>query len=125
MEFGSISLRYVWKSLENSQTLQWTLNISLKNFQENGSVGRKPGSGRPKKRTPEVIEEARQAIEEAPGTSIEHLSQLGVSVGTCHSIVKNDLHLFPYCLTSVQELHPADLPQRLEYCQWFLNTCSP
>jgi hypothetical protein len=42
-----------------------------------------------KKRTPEVIEEARQAMEEAPGTSIEHLSQqLGVSVGTCHSIVK-------------------------------------
>jgi hypothetical protein len=61
---------------------------------ENGSVGRKPGSGRPKKRTPEVIEEARQAMEEAPGTSIEHLSQqLGVSVGTCHSIVKKDLHL--------------------------------
>jgi hypothetical protein len=56
-----------------------TLNISLKNFQENGSVGRKPGSGRPKKRTPEVIEEVRQAMEEAPGTSTEHLSQqLGV-----------------------------------------------
>jgi hypothetical protein len=35
-------------------------------------VGRKPGSG-PKKRTPEVIEEARQAMGEAPGTSIEHL----------------------------------------------------
>jgi hypothetical protein len=54
-----------------------------------------------KKRTPEVIEEARQAMEEPPGTSIEHLSQL------------------PYRLTSVQELHPADRPQRLEYCQWF------
>ncbi|CAH1383543.1 unnamed protein product, partial [Tenebrio molitor] len=52
-------------------------------------------------------------MEETPGTSIEHLSQqLGVSVGTCHSIVKNDLHLFPYRLTSVQELQPADLPQR-------------
>jgi hypothetical protein len=55
--------------------------------------------------------EARQAMEEAPGTSIEHLSQqFGVSVGICHSIVKNDLHLFPYRLISVQELHPADLP---------------
>jgi hypothetical protein len=91
---------------------------ALNNFQENGSVGRKPGSGRPKKRTPEVIEEARQAMEEAPGTSIEHLSQqLGVSIGTCHSIVKKDLHLFPFRLTSVQELHPVDLPQRLEYYQ--------
>jgi hypothetical protein len=65
--------------------------------------------------------EARQAMEEAPGTSIEHLSQQ-LGVGTCHSIVKNDLQLFPYRLTSVQELHAADLPQRLEYCQWFLNT---
>jgi hypothetical protein len=113
MEFGSIPLRYVWKSLEkNSQTLQWiytqfrqTLNKSLKNFQKNGSVGLKPGSGRPKKRTPGVIEEARQAVEEAPGTSIEHLSQqLGVSVGTCHSFVKKDLHLFPYRLTSVSRI---------------------
>ncbi|CAH1377207.1 unnamed protein product, partial [Tenebrio molitor] len=59
----------------------------------------------------EVIEEVRQTMEEAPGTSIEHLSQqLGVSVGTCHSVVKKDLHLFPYRLTSVQELHPPDLP---------------
>jgi transposase len=73
-EFPDIAVEYT--------QFRQTLNISLKNFQENGSVGRKPGSGRPKKRTPEVIEEARQAMEEAPGTSIEHLSQqLGVSVG--------------------------------------------
>jgi hypothetical protein len=52
-------------------------------------VGRKPGSDRPKKRTPDVIEEARQAMEEAPGTSIEHLSQqLGVSVGTVDGQIK-------------------------------------
>jgi hypothetical protein len=64
-EFPDIAVEYT--------QFRQTLNISLKNFQENGSVGRKPGSGRPKKRTPEVIEEARQAMEEAPGTSIEHL----------------------------------------------------
>jgi hypothetical protein len=80
-------------------------------------------AARQRKELLEVIEEVRQTMEEAPGTSIEHLSQqLGVSVGICHSIVKKDLHLFPYRLTSVQELHPPDLPQRLEYCQWFLNT---
>jgi hypothetical protein len=73
---------------------------------------RKPGSDRPKKRTPEVIEEDKQAMGEVPGTSIEHLSQqLGVSVGTCHTIVRKDLHLFPYRLTSVQELQPADFPK--------------
>ncbi|CAH1384637.1 unnamed protein product [Tenebrio molitor] len=38
-----------------------------------------------------LIEEARQAIGEAPDTSVEHLSQqLGVSVGTCHTIVRKD-----------------------------------
>jgi hypothetical protein len=36
--------------------------------------------------------------------------------------LKEDLHLFPYRLTAVQELHVNDLPQRLNYCQWFLNT---
>ncbi|CAH1366306.1 unnamed protein product [Tenebrio molitor] len=62
---------------------------------------------------------------EVPGTSIEHLSQqLGVSVGTCHTIVRKDLHLFPYRLTSIttlQELRPGDSERRLEYCNWFLN----
>ncbi|KAJ3666170.1 hypothetical protein Zmor_001623 [Zophobas morio] len=32
-----------------------TLNVSLKNFQETGSVTRKTGTGRPKKRTPELL----------------------------------------------------------------------
>jgi hypothetical protein len=92
MEFGSIPLRYVWKSFQKNSLLEYTqfrqtLNICLKNFQETGSVGRKPESGRRKKRTAEVIEQARQAMGEAPGTSVQHLSQqLGVSVGTCHMI---------------------------------------
>jgi hypothetical protein len=60
-EFPDIAVEYT--------QFRQTLNISLKNFQENGSVGRKPGSSRPKKRTPEVIEEARQAMEEAPGNA--------------------------------------------------------
>jgi hypothetical protein len=67
MEFGSIPLRYVWKSFQKNSLLEYTqfrqtLNICLKNFQETGSVGRKPESGRRKKRTAEVIEEARQAM---------------------------------------------------------------
>jgi hypothetical protein len=90
---------------KNSQTLQWnirsyfrqTLNICLKNFQENGSVGRKPPSGRLKKR------------------DIYHNNLVCLLVPVM--IVRKDLHLFPYRLTSVQELHPAHFPQRLEYCQ--------
>jgi hypothetical protein len=48
-------------------------------------------------------------MEEAPGTSIEHLSQqLGVSVGLTSHLFKNYIQLIS--------------PKRLEYCQWFLNT---
>jgi hypothetical protein len=61
-EFPDIAVKYT--------QFRQTLNISLKNFQEDRSVGRKPGSSRSKKRTPEVIEETRQAMEEAPGTFI-------------------------------------------------------
>jgi hypothetical protein len=79
--YGRVSRRILFWNIRQ------TLNICLKNFQETGSVGRKPEGGRRKKRTAEVIEEARQAMGEAPGTSVQHLSQqLGVSVGTCHMI---------------------------------------
>jgi hypothetical protein len=85
-----------------------TLHLCLNNFRESGTIGWKEGSGQVKKRTQEVI---------------RHLSQqVDLSVGTCQKILKEDLHLFPYRLAAVQELHVNDLPQRLNYCQWFLNT---
>jgi hypothetical protein len=76
-----------------------TLNICLKNFQENGSVGRKPGSSRLKKRTPEVIEEARQAMGKAPAFQLNIYHNNLVCLLVPVMIVKKDLHLFPYRLT--------------------------
>jgi hypothetical protein len=100
-----------------------TLHLCLNNFRESGTIGRKAGSGQVKKRTQEVIGNVQQIMEDSPTTSIRHLSQqIDLSVGTCQKILKEDLHLFPYRLTAVQELHVNDLPQRLNYCQWFLNT---
>jgi hypothetical protein len=100
-----------------------TLHLCLNNFRESGTIGRKEGSGQVKKRTQEVIENVQQIMEDSPTTSIRHLSQqVDLSVGTCQKILKEDLHLFPYRLAAVQELHVNDLPQRLNYCQWFLNT---
>jgi hypothetical protein len=81
-----------------------TLNICLKKFQENGSVGQKPRSGRLKKRTLEVIEEARQAMEKAPAFQLNIYYNNLVCLLVPVMIVRKDLHLFPYRL-------------RLEYCQ--------
>lgn len=100
-----------------------TLNRCIKLFRESGSVIKKNSSGRPPKRTAEVVETARQIMEEQPRTPIRHLAQqVDLSVGTCHSILHKELHLHPYRITSVQELLPVDIPRRLNFCRWFLDT---
>jgi hypothetical protein len=50
------------------------------------------------------IEMVRQEIEEQPNTSIRHLQQVDLSYTTCQRILKQDLHLHPYCLQLVHEL---------------------
>lgn len=100
-----------------------TLNHCVRLFRETGSICRKDGSGRPRQRTAEAIENVRQVIEDNPRTSIRSLSQqTQLSYGTCQAILKKDLHLHPYRLTSVHELLPVDPPVRLQFCEWFLNT---
>lgn len=92
-------------------------------FRETGSVLRREGSGHVSKRTPEVVEAVRQVVTDQPKTSIRQLSQqVDLSVGTCHTILHKDLHFYPYRLTAVQELLPADHPRRLQFCRWFLDT---
>ncbi|RZB38953.1 hypothetical protein BDFB_015247, partial [Asbolus verrucosus] len=55
-------------------------------------------------------------------TSIRRLAQqMDLSVGTCHPILHKDMHIYPYKITSVQQLLPVDHPRRLEFCNWFLN----
>ena len=35
--------------------------------------------------------------------------------------IKKDLHLYPYRVTAIHKLLPNDVPQRLNFCEWFLN----
>lgn len=44
---------------------------------------------------------------------------VGLSVGTCHKALTKRLHLHPYKVTVVQELHPLDYGKRVRYCEWF------
>lgn len=99
-----------------------TLQRCVTNYRETGNVIKK-GGGRPSKRTHEVVEEATQIMENDPQTSLRQLSQqINLSMGTCHRLLRKDANLYPYRFTSVQELLPLDIPQRLNFCQWFLDT---
>lgn len=100
-----------------------TLHTCIRLFRQTGDVCVKKSGGRPKKRTNEVIENVREVMDAAPSTSIRVLSQqTDLSYGTCQTIIKKDLHLFPYRLQCFQQLLPIDRPRRVEYCEWFMNT---
>lgn len=115
LQFPHIALEY--------QQFRDSLSHAVAVFRETGSLGRKAGSGRPSKRTPQVVEEVEGIIDNDQHVSIPRISQqVGLSVGTCHKILRKDLQLYPYRVTTVQELLPADLPRRMQYCEWFQNT---
>lgn len=44
---------------------------------------------------------------------------IGLSIGTCHKALTKQLHMHAYKVSVVQQLHPPDFNQRVEYCQWF------
>lgn len=89
-------------------------------FRETGSVTHKDGGGRPTVRTEETIENVREIMNEAPTTSLRRLTQqVPVSYGTCRTILRKDIGLFPYKMQAYHELLPPDHNRRVLYCQWF------
>lgn len=94
----------------------------MNNFRESGSVERKKGSGRPTKRTAEVIDNVRVIMEATPSKPLRKLRQeVDLSYGTCRTILKKDLSMFPYKMQMFHQLLPRDFQSRINYCQWFLN----
>jgi hypothetical protein len=58
-----------------------------------------------KKEAAEAVDAVEEIMENEPKTSFRHLSQqVNFSVGTCRTILKKDLYLCPYRMTSVPEL---------------------
>jgi hypothetical protein len=47
--------------------------------------------------------------------------QINLSVGTTHTMLHKNLHLYSYRVTIVQELKPADCPRRLHLCNWIVD----
>ncbi|KAH0810715.1 hypothetical protein GEV33_012076 [Tenebrio molitor] len=90
-------------------------------FVATGSVEKGKSVGRPPVNE-EIVEDLRQRIEQIPKTSLRKLSlQADVPLSTCQKIVRKNLNLYPYKITTLQELRPGDSERRLEYCNWFLN----
>ncbi|RZC39444.1 hypothetical protein BDFB_014986, partial [Asbolus verrucosus] len=79
---------------------QYSIQITLFNihlFRETGSVDHKKDSGRPKKRTDQVIENEKQIMEEASRTTERRLlQQVQLSPVTCRNMLKKDIHLYLY-----------------------------
>jgi hypothetical protein len=50
---------------------------------------------------------------------LPHLT--GLMYSWTHKAVKNELKLFPYKVSAVQQLKDADYQKRLNYCRWFTD----
>lgn len=78
--------------------------------------------GRPRTvRTPQLEEAVLNRVEENPETSTRKIAEeVNASQQTVLRIL-HDQQLYPYHIQRVQALLPRDFPQRIRFCQWFLQ----
>ena len=61
-------------------------------------------------------------MEKEPTVSIRKaICNTKISIGTCHTILRQDLMLFPYKYHPVQKLYAGDAEKRVEFAKWFLK----
>ena len=105
-----------------------TIKRLTEHFLAHGTVGNQNTGNSGRKitaRTPLKIGQVIRRVEEKPGVSVRHLAQqVGLSRCSTHRILRKDLKLKAYRLSTSQELSKSDCLQRLEFCRWFLGKCS-
>ena len=70
-------------------------------------------SGRPKKRTAELIKSVRESLHQSPKRSVRKRSQsLSMSRETCRRVLVNDIRAYPYRIQTLQTLTISDKKQR-------------
>lgn len=98
--------------------------VSLhRRLSETGSFARVSDiPGRPRTvRTPQLEEAVLNRIEEDPETSTRKIAnEVNASHQTVLRILQ-DQQMYPYHIQRVQALLPRDYPQRVNFCQWFLE----
>lgn len=101
------------------------LKSMIKKFEATGSFGVKSGRGR-KAVALTSVEDVATALEEGSNSGAQTCSARGIArtvdmpVSTVNKILRNILHCYPYKITHVQELLPADLPIRHTFALEFL-----
>jgi transposase len=86
-------------------------------FRETGSVLDAERSGRPSKLNDMKLMDISDYVRRSPSKSLRKLEQEeDIGLPTAHKAVREKLNLFPYKVTAVQELKPADDEKRIRYC---------
>ncbi|KAF2354742.1 Protein of unknown function DUF4817 [Trinorchestia longiramus] len=109
-ERNSPSKVTIWKNVRKYKTEGTSLNLNK------GRSGRKSTE-----RAPENVEIVHQALLAIPDIS-SRKNGLGKSKSTFNRIVKLELKWHPYKMHVRYKLLDTDLPQRLNFAQWILQT---
>ena len=97
----------------------------IKKFETTFTLHDLPKSGRPslnEERKNLISEAIDDTANEFGATSIRRLSsEAGIPKSSTHRIMRNILKLYPFKIQMLQELHPSDKINRLEFCAWLRN----
>ena len=99
----------------------------IQKFEEACSFKVKPGRGRKSIASMSMaVEDVATALEEGTSSGVQTCIARGIArcldmpSSTVHKIKRNFLHCYPYKITHVQELLPADPPRREAFALEFL-----
>jgi transposase len=87
----------------------------IEKFRETSLVLDAERSGRPSKLNDKMLMDISDSILPSPSKSLCKLApEKDIGLATAHKSVREKLNLFPYKLTAVQELKPADHEKRIQ-----------
>lgn len=104
------------KAPSKSRIKNWVDHFEKYGTVENlnaASENRPSHSGRPKKRTAELIKSVRESLQQSPKRSVRKRSQsLNMSRETCRRVLVNNIRAYPYRIQTLQTLTVSDKKQR-------------
>ncbi len=101
----------------NKLSISWL----VKKFRETGSVMNAPKNRTRTVLTPEKEEEIGAAFSDTPHSSIRKVARrTATSIKSTHCATRL-LKLYPYRVSVLYEVNPADYPKRIKFCKWLLH----